>query len=66
MSKPSNAHTFGIPAEPVYCEKCEKEIEPNRDYDLCDECHDFYYCECGQKLEDSAGQPGDGFCRKCG
>lgn len=35
-------------------------------YDYCDKHVDHYYCECGQRLEDSYGQPGDGFCRRCG
>jgi hypothetical protein len=34
-------------------------------YDFCDAHVDHYYCECGQRLEDSYGQPGDGLCRKC-
>lgn len=51
--------------EPTYCEDCEIVIEPNRDMDLCDTCWDEIYCECGQRLEDSYGSPGDGFCITC-
>ena len=29
----------------------------------CDQC--FNYCECGQRLEDAYGEPGDGFCIGC-
>jgi len=56
---------FGRWEEPTYCEECDKVIEPNRDMDLCDECWNTLYCECGQRLEDAWGSPGDGFCIKC-
>jgi len=45
-----------------YCEECEVE---NGLEVLCQTCYDNLYCECGQKLEDAYGSPGDGFCRKC-
>lgn len=51
--------------DPIHCEECEKEIEANRDMNLCDECWDNLYYEWGQRLEDSYGSPGDGFCIKC-
>jgi hypothetical protein len=38
---------------------------PACDQDLCEEHLEYYYCECGNKLEDSYGQPGDGLCRSC-
>lgn len=48
------------------CEECG---DANEDYDhttsLCPACHEFNFCECGQRLEDSWGTPGDGFCIKC-
>ncbi len=49
-----------------YCESCEDHVdkrELNEGY--CETCYEEHYCECGQKLEDSAGQPGDGFCIMC-
>ena len=54
-----------------YCEYCEKEttdclqLYRGAKHYICEECHNKYWCECGQKLEDSYGQPGDGFCIKC-
>lgn len=33
--------------------------------EYCDECHEHHYCECGNKLEDAYGTPGDGFCIMC-
>jgi len=43
-----------------------KELAPSRDgYDYCETHVDYYYCECGQRLEDAAGSPGDGFCVRC-
>ena len=47
------------------CEECEIEVKTLSDHNLCDECEAYHYCECGTKLEDSAGTPGDGFCRQC-
>lgn len=45
-----------------YCEECDK---PNGLDSICDECQEHYYCECGVRLEDAYGSPGDGFCRRC-
>jgi hypothetical protein len=47
------------------CEHCEKEVEEVSEHELCNDCEDFLYCECGVRLEDAAGTPGDGFCQKC-
>ena len=47
------------------CEECEAELETLSEHNLCDKCEAYYYCECGARLEDSVGTPGDGFCRKC-
>lgn len=46
---------------------CEHEqcSEPVVEKDYCQEHIEHYYCECGQRLEDSYGSPGDGLCRKC-
>ncbi len=41
---------------------CNEEVVEN---DYCETHYEFYYCECGQMLEDSYGSPGDGFCIKC-
>jgi predicted amidophosphoribosyltransferase len=46
-----------------FCEECEKSIGLSSP--LCDECDENLYCECGQRLEDSYGNPGDGFCIRC-
>jgi hypothetical protein len=35
------------------------------DDDYCETHLEYYFCECGQRLEDAAGSPGDGLCRKC-
>ena len=48
-----------------HCESCDKEVGLYSRPNLCDECYEYNYCECGQRLEDSYGSPGDGFCRKC-
>lgn len=48
-----------------YCEECEVEIPQVRYSYFCDDCYENYHCECGQRLEDSYGSPGDGFCIKC-
>lgn len=45
------------------CEKVCNEEEVEAGY--CEEHYTFYYCECGQRLEDWHGTPGDGFCIKC-
>ncbi len=52
--------------EQIFCEECETDITEDRfDNDLCEKCHEQFYCECGQRLEDSYGSPGDGFCIRC-
>lgn len=33
--------------------------------DYCETHAEHYFCECGQRLEDSHGTPGDGFCTMC-
>lgn len=53
-----------------YCEECEIETESynvhyGAKFYLCDPCNEYMFCECGQRLEDSYGSPGDGFCKKC-
>ncbi len=63
--KPWDEYSFGVPAEPVYCEICETEINPKQDDDYCEACYTEHFCECGQRLEDAYGSPGDGLCRKC-
>ena len=48
------------------CDECEERYETEEGQDgMCPDCHDEHYCECGQRLEDSYGQPGDGFCCQC-
>lgn len=47
------------------CEECGKTMESRGDHDLCETCDEKFYCECGQRLEDSYGTPGDGFCVRC-
>jgi len=51
----------------MFCEHCKKIIEANsfQKDDLCDDCFWHFHCECGQKLEDSYGSTGDGFCVRC-
>lgn len=46
-----------------FCEECEKNIGLQLIH--CDECYENLFCECGQRLEDSYGTPGDGFCVRC-
>ena len=46
-----------------FCEECDKNI--GLDLNYCDECHEHLFCECGSRLEDSYGSPGDGFCTRC-
>lgn len=36
--KPWNEHTFGIPAETVKCERCQKELDPSKDDNMCRSC----------------------------
>jgi len=51
---------FSILFGPIqYCSECE--IETGLET-ICQECQEYYFCECGQRLEDSYGSPGDGFC----
>ena len=33
-----NDNSFGVPAEKVYCLKCNKEIDPRLDIDFCELC----------------------------
>jgi len=46
-----------------FCEECEANIGLR--LNLCDSCHENAFCECGNRLEDSYGSPGDGFCGNC-
>jgi len=46
-----------------FCEECG--IRADLGQELCDECHEHLICECGNRLEDSYGSPGDGFCIMC-
>lgn len=46
----------------LHCEFCDVETGL---YDICEPCHEHNYCECGQRLEDAYGTPGDGFCARC-
>jgi hypothetical protein len=51
--------------ETTNCEECGKDFIGRSD--MCDECYEYNYCECGTRLEEENGcMPGDGFCRKCG
>lgn len=45
------------------CEECDMLAET--DNGMCLKCDELHFCECGQRLEDSYGSPGDGLCRKC-
>lgn len=45
-----------------FCEECNVETGLES---MCEDCYTHHFCECGQRLEDSMGSPGDGFCRKC-
>lgn len=38
MTKPWDEHTFGIPAETVSCERCNKELDPSKRENLCALC----------------------------
>jgi hypothetical protein len=44
------------------CEECETETGLET---LCEACNEYYYCECGTRLSDEMGSPGDGLCRAC-
>jgi hypothetical protein len=46
------------------CEECDC-YKQNVYQNICDECLEENYCECGQRLEDSWGSSGDGFCIRC-
>lgn len=62
---PWDENCFGVEAEPVFCVNCHELIHPGKDKDLCDKCHEYFYCECGKKLEPTFGAKGGGFCQKC-
>ena len=47
------------------CEECNQWFKDIYDFNLCLNCFEYFYCECGQRLEDAYGTPGDGFCIKC-
>ena len=48
------------------CEECNAWVKGGTDdYNLCYTCSEHLICECGQRLEDSYGTPGDGFCIRC-
>ncbi len=64
-TKPWETYNFGVKAEPVLCEHCNTEIDPRHNDEYCTDCYMELYCECGQRLEDSWGSPGDGFCVMC-
>lgn len=32
---------------------------------FCAPCAEYNFCECGIRLENGWGSPGDGFCRRC-
>ncbi len=46
---------------------CEHEDCPESavEKDYCEKHYEHYFCECGTRLEDYTGTPGDGFCWKC-
>lgn len=44
------------------CEECRVDVGLET---LCESCFEHLFCECGQRLEDSYGTPGDGFCVRC-
>lgn len=46
-----------------FCEVCDASI--GLDLNYCDSCYDHHFCECGNKLEDAYGSPGEGFCGNC-
>lgn len=48
-----------------FCEICETELDSMYPPHLCDSCYEEHFCECGTRLEDTYGQPGDGFCISC-
>jgi ssDNA-binding Zn-finger/Zn-ribbon topoisomerase 1 len=53
-----------------HCEECEKEtdnyyISYGAYFYICEACYEHNFCECGNRLEDSYGSAGDGFCIRC-
>jgi ssDNA-binding Zn-finger/Zn-ribbon topoisomerase 1 len=53
-----------------YCEECGQETDNYQmvfmgKFYICEECQECLYCECGNRLEDAYGSPGDGFCIEC-
>lgn len=38
MKKPWEDHNFGISAEIVNCERCQKELDPRQNDNLCSSC----------------------------
>lgn len=53
-----------------YCEECDQPTDSyyksyGAKFYICDKCQEHLFCECGQRLEDEYGSPGDGLCRKC-
>lgn len=59
----------GLPMIPVTDDTstCEHEDCPRVAVmdDYCDAHYEIYFCECGRRLEDSWGSPGDNLCRAC-
>jgi hypothetical protein len=51
----------------IDCEGCEKWFRKDQMHsnEYCERCHEHRFCECGQRLEDAYGSPGDGFCVRC-
>jgi len=45
------------------CNECNGETELGET--VCQSCYENNHCECGQRLEDAYGTPGDGFCVQC-
>lgn len=46
-----------------FCEACD--ISTGLQLNYCDDCYSHHFCECGNKLENEYGSPGDGLCRSC-
>ncbi len=49
------------------CNECNDIQDDAKDLnqDMCESCYEYNYCECGNRLEDSYGEPGQGLCRAC-
>lgn len=47
------------------CEHGECTTQTSGREDYCEEHYEHYFCECGTRLEDASGSPGDGFCKMC-